>query len=190
MHTLYSYIRDMINLNHKRIAIIGNAGSGKSFLADELNALTGVPVFHLDQYYWKPNWVRPDLQDFKLVHDRLCDQSEWIIEGMNLQFLDYRMQRADLIIFLNIPLSLCLWRVFKRTIHYYGTEPPDSAPGCKEEFNTHYLHFLSMVWNFDQEYLPLVKELFHIYAATKKIYMLNSQQEIDAFVAQCTMQKR
>ena len=36
--------------------IIGPCGSGKSTLARQLQELTSLPLYHLDQYYWKPNW--------------------------------------------------------------------------------------------------------------------------------------
>ena len=43
-----------------KIAIIGNAGSGKSTLGFELHKKLDLPLYHLDQYYWKPNWQRVD----------------------------------------------------------------------------------------------------------------------------------
>src|SRR6476469_389557 len=36
----------------KRVAIIGNAGSGKSFLAHALAAKLGLPEFDLDTIFW------------------------------------------------------------------------------------------------------------------------------------------
>ena len=42
-----------------KIAIIGNPGSGKSTLASKLHHILGIPIYHLDQYFWKPGWQRP-----------------------------------------------------------------------------------------------------------------------------------
>src|SRR3990167_5017001 len=100
----------------KRIAIIGNAGSGKSVLAQKLHQILHLPVYHLDKYFWKSNWTHPDPDEYKIIHDKLCNQEEWIMDGMNLRLLEYRIQRADIIIFLDIPRYLCFWRIFKRTI--------------------------------------------------------------------------
>ena len=47
----------MLQPHHKKIAIIGCAGSGKTTLAFLLQKLN-LPIYHLDQYYWKPNWER------------------------------------------------------------------------------------------------------------------------------------
>lgn len=167
----------------KRIAIIGNAGSGKSVLAQKLHTRTKLPLYHLDKYFWQPGWQHPNLEEYKKIHDALCDKEAWIIEGMNFRCLEYRLQRAELIIFLDIPRYICIWQVIKRTWKYYGKETPSSAPGCAERFNWKFVKFLVWIWNFpnylaDRKALELLKK----YADQKKIYRLKSKKEIDEFV--------
>lgn len=166
----------------KRIAIIGNAGSGKSTLAQKLHLLAKLPVYHLDQYFWKPGWQQPDLAEYKLTHDSLCDKDEWIIDGMNLRVLEYRIQRADMIIFLDIPRYRCFAHIFKRTWKYYGKQTPSSAPGCPERFNWEFIKFLKWVWDFKKRYPSKIKDLFNQYSNTKQIYILKSPKEIDSFI--------
>lgn len=62
-----------------KIAIIGSPGSGKSTLALKLHKILHIPLFHIDQYFWKPDWQTPDRQEFRKIHDQLCDAPEWII---------------------------------------------------------------------------------------------------------------
>lgn len=50
-----------------KIALIGSPGSGKSTLAVTLHTITGIPRYHLDQYFWKPGWQRPDREEFKKI---------------------------------------------------------------------------------------------------------------------------
>lgn len=166
----------------KRIAIIGNAGSGKSTLAKKLQTIFNLPVYHLDQYYFKPNWVKPVPEEYKIIHDSLCDKDEWIIEGINLKLLDHRAARADMIIFLDMPRYKCLWGIITRTIGHYGKETPTSAPGCKEKFNKAYLRIIKYIWDFDSMYVSKIKDIFDSYANTKQIYILKSRKEIDAFI--------
>ena len=45
-----------------KIAIIGNAGSGKSTLGLQLHKKLGLSLYHFDQYFWKPGWVEPELK--------------------------------------------------------------------------------------------------------------------------------
>lgn len=166
----------------KRIAIIGNAGSGKSTLAYKLQQKLNLPIYHLDKYFWKPNWVYPDPDEYKIIHDNLCDQDEWIIDGMNLRVLEYRIQRADIIIFLNIPRYKCFLNIFKRTFKYYGKETPSGAKDCPEQMGWKFIKFLKWVWDFKAKYPPKIMELFNIYKDTKEIYILRSQKEIDQFL--------
>lgn len=78
----------------QRIAIIGNSGSGKSYLGAALHRLLLLPIYHLDKYCWQPGWQKLGNDTYKNIHDTLCNQEQWIIEGMNLKQLDYRLQRA------------------------------------------------------------------------------------------------
>ena len=41
----------------KRIMIIGSGGSGKSTFSSKLSEVLGLPLYHLDAYYWKPGWI-------------------------------------------------------------------------------------------------------------------------------------
>src|SRR5438105_3043002 len=166
-------------MNIKRIAIIGNAGSGKSTVANQLHQILKLPVFHLDKYFWKPNWVRTDPDEYKRIHDSLCDQDEWIIDGINLRVLEYRVQRADIIIFLDIPRYICFWRIFKRTIKNYGKETPSSALGCPERINWEFVKFLIWVWNFKRDYPPKIIALLDRYKDSKEIHIFKSQKKID-----------
>jgi adenylate kinase family enzyme len=168
--------------NIKRIAIIGNAGSGKSTLTQKLHKITNLPVYYLDQYFWKPGWVRTDADEYKKAHDAICDKEEWIIDGINLRVMEYRIQRADVIIFLDIPRYICLWRILKRTFKYYGKETLSSPKGCPERFNWEFLKFLKWVWDFKKKYPPAIMELLKQYSDKKQIYVFKSQQDVNAFV--------
>lgn len=165
----------------KKIAIIGNAGSGKSTLAQQLHAQYKLPLYHLDQYFWKPGWVRPDMDEYKKIHDALCDKEEWIIDGMNLKFLDYRANKADLIVFLDLPQYLCFWRIFKRYLKYRGKNAPASAPGCPEKLDW---EFLNWVRAFKKKHRSKVYSILKNYENTKLIYILKSQKEIVQFLKQ------
>ncbi len=72
-----------------KIAILGNAGSGKLSLGLRLHKLLGLSLIHLDQHFWKPGWVEPERAEFEKIHNRLCDQGQWIIEGMSVRNAEY-----------------------------------------------------------------------------------------------------
>lgn len=166
----------------KRIAIIGNAGSGKSTLAQKLHEILGLPLYHLDQYFWGSNWQHPDLEEYEMVHMNLCDQESWIIDGMNLRFLMYRIIEADVVILLDMPRYICFWRIFKRVITYYGEQAPHSAPGCHEKIDLKFFQFLKWVWNFRKRRLDIIIKMMEDFKDTKTIYVLKTSEEVERFI--------
>ena len=100
---------------------------------------------------------------------------------MNLRVLEYRVQRADMIIFLNVPRYICYWRIFKRTFKYYGKETPSSAKGCSERFNFAFFVFLKWVWDFKKRYPDKINEILSLYSESKHIYIMQSQKDVNKF---------
>jgi len=151
--------------------------------SSKLHTVLDLPVFYLDQYFWKPQWTHPNLDKYKTVHDALCDKDEWIIDGMQLRFLEYRIQKADIVISLDTPTYICFWRIFKRVTRYYGKKAPGSAPGCLEGvFNWKFIKFLWWVRGFKAKYLSHIMKLLHAYSDVKEIYTFKSSQEVELFL--------
>jgi adenylate kinase family enzyme len=168
-------------MKYKRIAIIGNAGSGKSSVTMQLHNITGLPVYHLDQYYWLANWVKRDPEEYEKLHKELCDKDAWIMDGVNLKLIPYRIEKADCVIFLDVSRFVCLYRIIKRTLLNYGSVRASSAPRCPEKFNLRYVKFLAWVWNFNKKYKPTVLELFDCYKDKKKVYIIQSNEDLEKF---------
>jgi adenylate kinase family enzyme len=165
-----------------KIAIIGNAGSGKSTLGETLHKKLGIPLYYLDQYYWKPGWQKPESAEFEKEHHQLCDKDEWIIEGVATRLFDYRASKADVIIFLDISPWLCLYRVFKRCLLNFGKVRDSSAPGCHEIMPS--IQFLKFIWRFDKERKPLIEDLLEKYSTTKKIFIVKNTDDFKKVVQQ------
>lgn len=127
----------------QRVLILGCSGSGKSTLTRQLAQRTGLPVIHLDQEYFGPNWKEPKQADWAETVANLAARDRWIMDGNFSGTFPLRMPRADTVIFLDQPTWRCLWRVLKRTVKYYGKVRPGSAPGCRERFDLHFLHYVA-----------------------------------------------
>lgn len=163
-----------------KIAIIGSPGSGKSTLALKLHKILHIPLYHIDKYFWKSGWQRPDREDFRKIHNELCDKPEWIIEGMAVSHFEYRLQRADVIIFLDIPAHICFYRIFKRAFLNFGKVFFSSAPGCEERFPS--WEFLKYVWNFNTRQKPETMALLKMYQKDKKVFVVKNQAELDDLI--------
>jgi hypothetical protein len=94
----------------KRIMIVGGPGSGKSTMARWVGEQTGLPVQHMDHIHWMPDWIeRPRADRLEMI--RLVEESErWIIGGGISERYAERLARADFLVWLDLPVSVRLWR--------------------------------------------------------------------------------
>lgn len=119
----------------QRIMIIGGSGSGKSTLARMLGERLNLPVVHMDALFWEPGWTMAEEDVFLDRVDQAIAQPEWVMDGNYSRTWPNRVERADTVIFLDLPGWLRLWRVLSRTVLQYGKSRPDLAPDCPERFD-------------------------------------------------------
>ena len=126
-----------------RVLIIGPCGSGKSTLARELAPILGLPLHHLDRMNWQPGWIESDKKDLR---DRIAEvvaKDSWLIDGNYSASLDIRLKRADTILYLDYPIVLCLWRVFRRMTSAGRALRPDMTEGCVERVDPAFLWYVA-----------------------------------------------
>jgi adenylate kinase family enzyme len=110
----------------RRVIVTGRAGSGKSTFSLALAAKTGLPVIHLDLHFWKPGWVAPSETEWREKQCGVLAGNAWIADGNYRETLDLRLERADTVVFLDLPWWLCAGRAFLR-----GFRMPSELPeGC------------------------------------------------------------
>ena len=182
LHKAYSDLEVIkgVSIAAKRgdvVSLIGSSGSGKSTLGLKLHKKLGLPLYHLDQYFWKPGWVEPDRAEWEVKHNILCDTSgDWIIEGISSTFFSYRAQKADILIFIDMPTYKCLYRVFKRALKNWGREYFASAKGCPERGPS--WKFLKWVWNFNMIQKQRIEvALDSAKTEGKKVFIINNKQD-------------
>lgn len=145
------------NLNMKRIMVIGSGGAGKSTLARQLGERLHLDVYHLDALMWRPGWVMAPREERIDIQQQLVKKDQWIIDGNFGNTLDLRLQAADIVIFIDLPRIVCVYRVLKRGIRYRGTTRPDMGASCEEKLD---FAFLKWVWNFpDIQRLQLLQQI-------------------------------
>jgi adenylate kinase family enzyme len=127
-----------------RILVIGSPGAGKSTLAHQIAARTGLPLYHLDQMHWLPGWVERDRDEGREELVEVLAQKSWIIDGNYGSTMPLRIQRADTVVWLDYPTYLCLWRALKRWWQYRGKARPDMTEGCPERLNLEFFLYVLM----------------------------------------------
>jgi len=101
--------------DYNRIIIVGNCGSGKSWLSKRISDLTGHSLFHLDKELWQPGWVMPSREEKIARQKEMMSGEKWIIDGNYDSTMEIRFAAADLVVFLDINRFGCLFSVMKRT---------------------------------------------------------------------------
>ena len=107
-----------------RTLIIGNGGSGKTWLARQLAELSGIPTIHLDDLRWTPGQYGK-ARDNQLVMDDVAQAAEadaWLMEGVFGWLAKVAMPRATQLVWLDLPEDECLANVRARGIQGGGSE--------------------------------------------------------------------
>lgn len=127
-----------------RIMIIGPSGSGKSTLAVALANKLEYPVCHLDIIHQQPgtDWKPRPPRVFEALHKGAVLQENWIIEGNYSRLMWQRFERASAIIWLTLPIHVCLFRYFKRAL--FKSNRQGRLPGASEKVNWYMLHHIAI----------------------------------------------
>jgi adenylate kinase family enzyme len=162
-----------------KIMIIGCGGSGKSTLARKLHRITGLPLIHLDRLYWQPGWVETDKADWRKIMEEQTDRPAWIMDGNYGGTMDIRLEKADLIIFMDRSRWLCLYRILKRQLQYIGRTRPDMTEGCVERVSW---EFVQYVYRYNDTRRPGILEKLEGYEKEKQVFILKNENQIKRFL--------
>jgi adenylate kinase family enzyme len=167
----------------KRIMVIGvSSGVGKSTFAKELGKVLHIEVYHLDSLFWKPGWVESYLDEFASSQKRIMDKEEWILEGNYTNTFDLRMAQADTMIYLELPLYICLFRVIKRFINYFGKTRPDIGEGCPEKLDWSFIKFILTTYRPRKDRMQKHLEDFMLTGANRTTIILKNKKDIESFL--------
>jgi len=165
----------------RRVLVIGSGGSGKSTIAAQLGELLKLEVNHLDRFYWRAGWVKPEPDEWIKTVAELIDRDSWVIDGNFSGTLELRLRKCDAIVFLDLPRVLCMWRIVKRFFLYRNGNRPDMTEGCHEKLD---FEFVGWVWSYHRRSRPKVIKLLREHAGEKQIFWLRSRNDVKRFLSQ------
>ena len=163
----------------KRVLILGPSGSGKSTLGERLGRILGVPIIHLDKYYWKPNWVYTPEDEWRAKVKNLISSDSWVMDGNYTSTLRLRASAADTIIFIDIPRRLSYFRIFSRFLRFRGRTRPDLSEDCPEKIDW---DFIKWIWDYPRTRRPAILRFLEKQKSMKNVFVLQGQREVEAFL--------
>lgn len=172
----------------KKVAVFGNAGGGKSTLSKKLSQITGLPLHILDKIKYHPGGAEVPHEDYKRIHQEILHTERWIIDGFgSMETLWPRLDEADTLVFVDLPLYVHFRWVTKRLITGYFQPPegwPQNSPILKSSLSSY-----RALWLCHKYLTPKYREYIEQAQSSKSVYHIRSTQQISQFfqsIAQIT----
>ena len=157
----------------RKIIILGCAGSGKTTYSRKLHEITGLPLIHLDNIWWKPDRSHISREDFDRKLNEILRQDEWIIDGDYSRTYEPRFKACDTVIFLDYSLDQCMEGITERV----GKKRSD-IPWSEDELDS---ELVKQVEVYIRHNRPVILSLTEKYS-DKNIYMFTSLFEADEWL--------
>lgn len=154
-----------------KIIVIGCPGSGKSYFSNKLNKKLGIPVYHLDNIWWKSDGTHILRDEFDGKLRQLFETDYWILDGDYSRTYKMRMDACDTIVFLNYSKEQCMEGIHERV----ATERNDCPINVIDE------GLLREIEKYDTINRNEILELLQEYQE-KEIYVFHTREEADLFL--------
>lgn len=156
-----------------KIAVLGYAGSGKTYLSNYISEKKDIPVLHLDKIKWDKEWKPIDDSLVLPQVSAFMAKDDWIIDGYyDYLYYNERLESADLIVLLLLPRLTCFYRAVKRT-------KSRRQNGYKNDLNWWFVKF-TLFGCRNKERRQTYAEITEKYK--DKTVMLKSGRQVDEFM--------
>jgi adenylate kinase family enzyme len=175
-------------LSIRRVVVVGCSGSGKTSLARALARVLDSPHVELDAIFHQPGWTELSTGEFQSRVDEATQSDAWVVDGNYSAVRDIVWDRADTLVWFDLPYATVLARTTLRTVRRVVTRE-ELWNGNKEPF--------SNLWSVNPQKSIIAWTATH-HGKYRRRYLeaetdprwarlrfvrLRSQRETDAFVA-------
>jgi hypothetical protein len=149
----------------QRVLILGRGASGKSTLAEELGALTDLPVVHLDDIFWNSGLEPMPSEAWAAAQQEFVQRRAWIAEGDlgPYDVLGVRLRTADTVVLLDFSLLRCTWRAVRRSRQ-----------------RTDFWHWL---WSYRRRWRPRILGAVQAVAPRAEVHVLRTPRAVRGFLS-------
>lgn len=156
-----------------KFIILGCSGSGKSTFAKGLQVRTGLPLFHLDNVWWRADRTHIPREEFDAKLADILAGERWIVEGDYSRTYEVRFKACDTVVFLDFPEKVCMEGIAER-VGKFRTDIPWQEDTLDDEL-------VRLVRNYATENRPVVYSLIKKYN-TKQVLIFRSRAESDRWL--------
>ena len=159
----------------KKVIVIGCPGSGKTTFSQRLSEKTGLPLFHLDAIWHKPDKTHITREEFDARLSDIFARDLWIIDGNYQRTLERRLLACDTVILFDLPLEICIEGAVTRLGKKRADMPwidTDLDPG-----------FEAKIRDFKDKNLPDIYSLIEKYMDEKTVVIFKSREEANEFIS-------
>lgn len=166
----------------RRVLVAGTTGVGKTTTAGRIGRVLGLPHTEIDSLYHGPGWVPRDT--FVADVERYTSAPEWVTEWQYTSVRAILAERADTLVWIDLPTAQALWRLLRRTLHrrfrriemWNGNTEPSLWTFFTDR--GHIVRWGISTRNDSRRRVPALVET----APHLRIVHLRSQREVDRFV--------
>lgn len=158
----------------KRVIVIGCPGSGKTTFAEKLSKISGLPLYHLDAIWHKPDKTHISREEFDQRIKDVFATDEWIIDGNYNRTVELRLKECDTVFLFDLPTEVCLQGARERI----GKGRYD-LPWIEHELDP---EFEAFIIGFSENSLPTLYDLIDKYKSLKQVVIFKSRAEADEFL--------
>ena len=162
----------------KKVIVIGCPGSGKTTFALKLAEITGIPLYHLDAIWHKPDKTHIPREEFDGRIKEIFKTDEWIIDGNYKRTIEMRIKECDTVFLFELPVEVCI----KGATQRIGKKRYD-MPWIETELDSEFRQFIE---DFPKDTLPYIYELIEMYKYEKQVIVFKSREEADGYVGKIT----
>jgi adenylate kinase family enzyme len=150
----------------RRIAVVGCGGAGKTYVAKRLASKYTLPLIHADEIVFRDGVLRPEAEWQAELNAR-ANEDAWVIDAMKLSILEHRVERADTVVFLDLPRRRCYLGLIQRRMWRRDLANPQ---------------FLRWIWRFPRDVRPRVYEILDRHRGTTDVVVLNSRRAVREYL--------
>ena len=171
-----------------RVSVVGIPGSGKTTVGRRLAASFGIPFVELDSIFHQPGWVELPVDDFRKRVTEALTAPAWVVDGNYSAVRDLVWQRADTVVWLDLPRRRVMYRIILRTVRRALTRER-LWNGNREPLSNFYRldpakNIIRWTWVKYADYIERYGTAMQDPAYSHLTFVrLRSQHEVDAFLA-------